>query len=236
MKGIFVTGTDTGVGKTLVTAGLVAALRKRGINAGIMKPVHTGCKTINGRLIPEDSLLLSKAAAVDDPIELITPYMFREPVAPYTAAKKTNTVIDMGRIIKSFNTLCKRHDFMVVEGIGGIMVPLTKDVYVADLIKKLCLPAIIVTRPDLGTINHTMLTINCMKDKKIPITGIVINYSRKIRATLAEKSCPETLERLSGIPVIGVIPYISVDEPARKYSFQGRAFQRLIDLLSGPLR
>ena len=230
MSGVFITGTDTGVGKTLVTAGLAAALRKRGVNTGVMKPAHTGCKTKNGRLIPEDSIQLIKAADVDDPIELITPYMFKEPVAPFVAVEETNTVIDTGRIIKSFKTLCKRHEFMLVEGIGGVMVPIKKGIYVADLIKKLCLPAIIITRPDLGTINHTLLTINYMKMKKIPITGIVINYMKKGRNTLAEKRCPAILEKLSGIPVIGIIPCISMKNPVNHNSFE-----KLADVLLNPL-
>ncbi len=113
-KGIFITGTDTGVGKTIVAAGIAAAMKKRGINVGVMKPVHTGCKTRKGKLIPEDSLLLARAASSDDPIELITPYMFREPVAPYVAAIENKAAIDIDTIIYSFNELRKRHDFVSV--------------------------------------------------------------------------------------------------------------------------
>lgn len=207
--GIFVTGTDTDVGKTFIAAGIASALKRQGINVGVMKPVHTGCKTKNGVIIPTDSLVLVRAAAVNNPMDLVTPYMFKEPVAPYVAARKNNKRINPTRIMISFNKLCTKHDYMVVEGIGGVLVPITRNFYVADLIKKFNIPALIVTRPGLGTINHTMLTINYLKDLKIPIAGVLINYSKKGKKTLFEKTCAETIERISGIPVLGVIPYIS---------------------------
>src|SRR3989304_9141697 len=208
-QGIFITGTDTGVGKTFIATGIASALKRQGINVGVMKPAHTGCKVKNGLLSPSDSITLAMAAAVNDPMDLITPYMFKEPVAPYIAAKENNKRINPARIIKSFERLCKRHDYMVVEGIGGVLVPITRDFYVADLIKIFNIPALIVTRPGLGTINHTMLTINCLMERKIPIKGIVINYSSKGKAIPAEKSCVKTIKRLSDIPVMGIIPYMS---------------------------
>lgn len=207
-KGIFITGTDTGVGKTIVAAGIAAAMKKRGINVGVMKPVHTGCKTRKGKLIPEDSLLLARAASSDDPIELITPYMFREPAAPYVAAEENNITIDIDRITDCFNELCKRHDYVIIEGIGGALVPITKTFFIADLIKRLDVPAIVVTTPFLGTINHTMLTISCLIERKIPVAGIIINYTRKEQGTLSEKTCQKTIEELTGMPILEIIPPI----------------------------
>jgi len=103
---------------------------------------------------------------------------------------------------------------MIVEGIGGVLVPITQNFYVADLIKRLRLPAIVVTRPGLGTINHTILTINCLRERKIPIKGIVVNYSLKEKGTLSEKRGPETIGRLSRVPILGIIPYLSKGIPA----------------------
>lgn len=220
MNGIFITATDTGVGKTFVSAGIASALKNRGINTGVMKPVHTGCRQKSGKLIPEDTLYLMKAASIDDPIELVTPYMFREPVAPSVAAEKTNTVISVEKIIKSYKALCRHHEYMIVEGIGGIMVPIKNGIYVADLIKKLDLPAIIITRPDLGTINHTLLTIDYMKNRKIQIKGVVINHTTKRKKTLAEKTCSGTIEKHSGIAVIGVIPFLTGVDPLNHKSFE----------------
>src|SRR3990172_2372740 len=208
-RGIFVTGTDTGVGKTVVTAGIAAALRARGINVGVMKPVHTGCTIIKGKLRPEDSLLLARAAASNDPEELMTPYMFRESAAPYAAAKEHNMVIDIGKITDCFNEICIRHDYVIVEGIGGVLVPLTRDFYVADLIKRLDIPALLVTRPDLGSINHTMLSIHCLKTKKTDLSGIVISNCKKGRGNFAEKTFQDSIEALSGVPVLGTLPYLA---------------------------
>lgn len=228
MNSVFITGTDTGVGKTFVAAGIAAALRERGIRAGVMKPIHTGCKARRGALIPEDSIQLAKSARVNDSLELITPYIFKEPVAPYVAAMNTHARFSMNRIIKSFRILSKRHEYMIIEGIGGVLVPITEDFYVADMIKRLKTPVLIITRPNLGTINHTMLTIHCLRERKIPIKGIVINYSIKGRKTLAEKTLPETIERLSGIPVLGIIPYMSEETRLKRH-----AFLLIIDKLLG---
>lgn len=229
MKGIFVTGTDTGVGKTFVAAGIAAALRRRGIDIGVMKPVHTGCRTRQGRLIPEDTVRLIRSAGVDDPIGLVTPYAFKEAVAPHVAALKNGVDIDIGKLLRSCRKLGSKHDYIIVEGIGGLLVPITKGFYVADLIKRLQLPALIVTRPGLGTINHTLLTVNCLKGKKIPIVGIVINYRNQGKDTLAEKTAPETLEKLSGVSVLGTIPWISEKNGAGLYPFL-KLSDRLFDI------
>ena len=208
-RSIFITGTDTGVGKTVVAAGIAAAMRVRSINVGVMKPVHTGCRIIKGKLRPEDSLLLARAAASDDPEELITPFMFRESAAPYAAAKEHTMVIDIGKITDCLNELCIRHDYVIVEGIGGVLVPVTREFYVADLIKRLNIPLILVTRPDLGSINHTMLSIHCLKTKKIHLSGIVVSNCKKGRGNFAEKTFQDTIETLSDIPVLGTLPYIT---------------------------
>ena len=216
-KAIFITGTDTGVGKTIVAAGIAAAMRVRGANVGVMKPVHTGCRIIKGKMRPEDSLLLARAASSDDPAEMITPYMFREPAAPYAAAKAYNMVIDIGKITDCFNEICRRHDYAIVEGIGGVLVPLTRDFYVADLIKRLNIPVVLVTRPDLGSINHTMLSIHCLKTKKTDLSGIIISNCKKGRGNFAEKTFQDSIEALSDVPVLGTLPYLA-DSGIRLYS------------------
>lgn len=208
MQAIFITGTDTGVGKTVVAAGIAAAMRYRGANVGVMKPVHTGCRIIKGKMIPEDSILLARAASSDDPAGLVTPYMFREPAAPYAAAKAHNMIIDVGKITDCFNEICRRHDYVIVEGIGGVLVPLTRDFYVADLIKRLDIPVILVARPDLGSINHTMLSIHCLKTKKTDLSGIIISNCKKGRGNFAEKTFQDSIENLTDVPVLGTLPYL----------------------------
>jgi dethiobiotin synthetase len=203
IKGIFITGTDTAVGKTFVGAGLAAALRKGGIDVGVMKPAETGCGLRKGILAPSDALKLIKAGGVDDPLDLVNPYRFREPLAPAIAAAREGKRIEIRRIVSAFRILARKHACMIVEGAGGIMVPLTTSHNYLDLARVLNLPVLIVARPGLGTINHTLLTVMALRSRGLRIAGIVINHRSKTRPGLAERTGPPVIERLSGVPIIG---------------------------------
>jgi dethiobiotin synthetase len=207
IQGIFITGTDTAVGKTFVGAGLAAALRERRIDVGVMKPAETGCGARNGVLVPRDALKLMKAGGVDDPLDLVNPYRFREPLAPAIAAAREGKKIEITRIVSAFRTLARRHACMIVEGAGGIMVPLTTSRYYLDLACAMDLPVLVVARPGLGTINHTLLTVMAIRSRGLRIAGIVINHRSKKSPGLAERTGPPVLERLSRVPVIGHITY-----------------------------
>lgn len=210
-KGIFITGTDTGVGKTWVGAGIAAALRAKGIDVGVMKPAETGCSVRTGRLVPRDALMLMKAAGANDPLDLVVPCRFREPLAPAIAAKRAGTTIEFRHILTAFRTLSERHRFMIVEGAGGILVPLTARRSFLDLAAVLALPVLVVARPGLGTINHTLLTIAALRAKKITIAGIVINHRGKGQRGLAERTNPPVIERTSRVPVIGIVRHRQKD-------------------------
>ncbi|MRR37437.1 dethiobiotin synthase, partial [bacterium] len=165
-KAIFVTGTDTGVGKTIVTAALARLLREQGVDVGVMKPVTSGCIERGDSLVSEDAELLTWAAGV--PLdEECAPYCLRAPIAPSVAASRENVRIDFSRIRNAFETLLTRHDFVLIEGAGGLMVPLSGGLMVADLVLALKLPLLVVARPNLGTINHTVLT--CFAAKQLGI-------------------------------------------------------------------
>lgn len=207
MRGIFITGTDTGVGKTFVGAGLAAALREQGIDVGVMKPAETGCALRNGVLAPRDALKLIKAGGVDDPPDLVNPYRFRDPLAPAIAAAREGKTIEIRRIVSAFRTLARKHACMVVEGAGGLMVPLTTSHNYLDLAWLLGLPVLVVARPGLGTINHTLLTVMALRARRLRIAGIVINHQSKKRPGLAERTGPAVIERLSGVPIIGHVTY-----------------------------
>jgi len=207
--GFFVTGTDTGVGKTYVSTGIAAALKCRGMDVGVMKPAETGCRLRSGRLMPRDALQLMKSARVKDPLSLVNPYRLRKPLAPSVAAERESKKIDPEKILKAFNVLRERHDFMIVEGAGGIMVPLSGRYTYLDLARSMGLPVLIVARPGLGTINHTLLTIAALKGRKIPIAGIVINYALDWKPGLAEETSPAVIEKISGIRIVGILPYAS---------------------------
>ncbi len=209
IKGLFITGTDTGVGKTYVAAGIAKTLRSAKIDVGVMKPAETGCRSRSGKLIPRDAEALIRAAAVRDPLSLVNPYRFQAPVAPSVAAQMERKTIDPGKILKSFKTLSQRHRFMIVEGAGGIMVPLAQGYLFLDLAEALGLPVLIVARPGLGTINHTLLTIDAIRNRGIMIAGVVINDGQGGRKGLAEATSPAVIQGLSGVPIIGTIAYRS---------------------------
>ncbi|MTI84460.1 MAG: dethiobiotin synthase [Firmicutes bacterium] len=207
MRGFFITGTDTGVGKTACTAGLAANLKQRGFDVGIMKPVQTGSeKTCNG-LVSVDALFTMIVAEISDPVELVSPYRLEPPLAPSIAAQISGVNIEVHKIDHAYRELCKRHRFMLVEGAGGIMVPVTGRFLMADLVKMLNLPVLIVARPGLGTVNHTLLTIEYAKSRDIQVAGIIINGLNESEAGPAEKTNPGLIEELSGVPVVGIIPY-----------------------------
>lgn len=207
-KGIFITGTDTGVGKTFVAAGLLKAMRKMGLNVCPMKPLETGCRVKNGKLIPQDALELIKASGAEEPVEIVSPYIFRQPLAPAIAAELDKVIIKKKKILSAFKYLLNKYDITVVEGAGGIMAPVYKENLFIDLIKDFGLPVIIVARPGLGTINHTLLTIKAAQSSRLNVLGIIINYASKAKGDLSEETNPEIIERLGKAQVLGIIPYL----------------------------
>jgi dethiobiotin synthetase len=211
LKGIFITGTDTGVGKTYVATGIASALRSRGVDVGVMKPAETGCRVRAGKLVPSDALNLMKAANVHDAISNVNPYCFRNPLAPFAAAELEGKMISEEKILSAYYTLSRRHAFMIVEGAGGIMVPLTEKYLYLDLAAALGLPVLIVARPGLGTINHTLLTIAVLQERGITISGIVINYAERWKTGLAEKLSPAFIEGYSGVKIIEIMRHGSHD-------------------------
>jgi len=204
-RGIFITGTDTGVGKTVVAAVLARLLRMRGLSVGVMKPVTSGCREENGRLVSDDALLLCQAAGVDCS-EDVAPYLLREPVAPAEAARQDGIVIDFARIRTSFDRLAAGHDFVIVEGAGGLMVPLAGGLLVADLARRLELSLLVVARPDLGTINHTVLTCFAAGQMGLKVAGVVIN-NYPDSPGLAERSAPHQIGSLCGAALLGLWPH-----------------------------
>ena len=211
-KGIFITGTDTGVGKTVAAAALARLLRLRGVDVGVMKPVTSGCSVRGGALVSDDAELLAWAAGMNDVTPDNAPYLLSAPLAPSEAASRDNVRIDFSRIKESFQTLTEHHDFVIVEGAGGLMVPLIGGLLVADLITALELPALVVTRPNLGTINHTLLTTFAARQMGIAVAGIIINnYPEK--PDEAEEYAPHLLGSLASAPILGIFKRIEAGDP-----------------------
>ncbi|MFL6339216.1 MAG: dethiobiotin synthase [Nitrososphaeraceae archaeon] len=208
MKGVFVTGTDTEIGKTTVAASLASLLRLSGWNVGVMKPFATGTRVFSTKYKSKDSALLARAAQVNDPDKEINPFFYSVPTAPFTAAKimseKEPSLEDALRICQK---LAAKHNFMIVEGIGGIMVPLTKEKCILHFAKSLGLPTIIVAGSELGTINHTLLTVKICNDFGLNLLGIIIN-GMPAKVSLLKKQTVETIRELSKVRILSVIPYI----------------------------
>ena len=209
-----VTGTDTGVGKTLASGGLAAEIARRGIPVGVMKPFATGARSVRGRLVSQDARFLRSAAGVDDPLDLINPICLKPPLAPSMAADVARTPIDLKKVWDAYTTLRARHATLIVEGVGGLLVPLFPRLTVADLAQKMRLPLLIVTRPSLGTLNHTALTVHVARSYGLRILGLVVNYTQPTRKGLAERLNPGALALFTRLPVLGEIPYLG-DRPAR---------------------
>lgn len=207
--GLFITGTDTGIGKTVITAGLLAALRNKGIDAVALKPVQTGAIKKKGRLVSEDAQFYRIAADIDYEEDDLSGYCLENPLAPSVAAELEGKSIDLGGILEYIERMASRHDFVLIEGVGGLLVPLigTK-VTIMDLALMLKMPLLIVARPGLGTINHTALTVSCAKANGLEVSGIIINGYDHLNPGLAEQTNPGVIESLTGIPVIGLMPKV----------------------------
>ncbi len=199
-NGIFITGTDTNVGKTFIASGLAACMREDGIDIGVMKPVVTGNRS--------DVDMLIKASNIDDDKEEINPIFLSVAASPLAASRLLEEEIDTNKIKESFERLMSKHEYMIVEGIGGIMVPITQSYLVIDMIKELELPVLIVCRGALGTINHTLLTIHACKTNSIKISGIIANNIKD----KFESNAIDIIKELTDLPLFGKIPNTIIDD------------------------
>ncbi len=218
-KGYFITGTDTNVGKTVVTACLLALYREQGIDAGVMKPIETGVDQECSSEANSDAKFLLTISGNGDPIEEICPIRLKPTAAPLQAARITGQTIDISLILENFRRLQAKHNRMLVEGIGGLLVPLTADYSVSDLIKDMNLPLIIVSRFSLGTINHTLLSVKAARETGVEIAGIILNHSEDRSLNEIELGQASLIQELSNVPVLGECPFIdsiSVEKFNRK--------------------
>lgn len=207
-KGIFVTGTDTGVGKTVVSTALYCCLRSAGIRASVIKPVQTGTD-LPGMTDTEFAVRTTGEGS-----DKLCIYSFPQPLSPLAASVLSDKHIDKGYIIQTCLDFSEKFDVVIIEGAGGIRVPIKYDYYMHDLARDLGLETVIVSRPGLGTINHTLLTVDFLKSADLDIAGIVFSGFPE-SPDLAEETNPLLIERLSKAEIAGVVPYIdglSVEE------------------------
>jgi dethiobiotin synthetase len=212
-RGLFITGTDTGVGKTVIAAGLAAVLRETGRDVGVMKPIASGCVRRREGLVSEDAEFLAKAAEAPETLDQICPVRLAEPLAPTVAAARAGLQIDLGPMWEAWRRLSAAHDVMLVEGIGGLLCPVTPDKLLADLAGGFGLPLLVVSRSGLGAINHAALTVEAARARGLAVAGIVINRYNADTADLAEMTNPDEIQRVTGVEVLGLVP----DDPATDY-------------------
>jgi len=213
--GFFITGTDTGVGKTFVAEGLIRAMKDQGFDVCPMKPVETGCRVSRGQLVPADTIKLIKASGIDEPIDLINSYRFRKPLAPSVAAELDGVRIEKRTILNAYKKLAGKYDLIIVEGAGGIMVPLYNNYLFLDLIMDLGLPLIIIARPGLGTINHSLLTVEAARKKGIKVLGLVFNHAEKTKNDISQKTNPGIVSQFGEVPVLGIVPHMLRSDNAK---------------------
>lgn len=202
---VFVTGTDTGVGKTLITAALAKHFTSKGLKVGVMKPIETGIN--NPKDLGSDAELLRWASGSKDSDELISPYRYEQPLAPCQAASMTQRPIDVETIVAAYEELRHDKDFVLVEGAGGLMVPIRGGYIMADLARQLNLPLLVITHPRLGTLNHTLLTTFAARAMELEISGYMVNRMPKDPGD-AEKQAPHLLASLASADLLGVLPEV----------------------------
>jgi dethiobiotin synthetase len=203
---LFITGTDTGVGKTVCTAALARALREMGHEVGVMKPIQTGVRRTQKGWESGDAEYLTHVSGVNDPMDLVCPVRLEAPLAPSVAAELEGTTVDLARVLAAYHELRTRHAGVLVEGAGGIAVPIQGDYGMADLARKMELPVLIVARPALGTINHTVLTVRYAQSAGLTVLGVIV-AGMPLNPGLAEQTSPAAIEQLTGVPVLGRLPY-----------------------------
>lgn len=210
-RAFFITGTDTGIGKTTITCALAAALKRSGRRVGVAKPFETGCDvSADGQLIPADALKLKYFASCDDSLETICPIRCREPLAPSIALRREGIEIDLERLKPAILDIAVRHDVTFIEGAGGLLVPIAPGVTFADLARDWAVPLLIVIGNRLGALNHAQLTVRVAQQAGLEIVGYVVNTLTP-DGDVAMQTNIAALTDLIG-PALGVFPYLGVIE------------------------
>ena len=211
---IFVTGTDTGVGKTVITAGLLAVFSQMGYRTLAIKPFQTGIAFSPRDLISPDAMFYRETGVLNEPQVILNPIALEPPAAPWVASILSKIPIDISKVYKTVKEMLPTYDLIILEGAGGLCVPIERHFLMADLARELGCPVLIVARAALGTINHTLLTVSYARAQGLPILGVVVNGLRK-EADPVEKLNPWVIQELSSVPLLGVVPFspsINVEE------------------------
>ncbi|MGH7213429.1 MAG: dethiobiotin synthase [Tepidisphaeraceae bacterium] len=206
IPGLLVTGTDTGVGKTIIAGAIADWFRRQGRRVAVCKPVATGCVKRREGLVSEDAEFLAHCADARQSLDVICPVRYAEPLAPAVAAERAGAPVDWAGVQRSLDVMGRESDIIVVEGVGGVMVPMDPTHTFLDVATWLKLPAVVVARAGLGTINHTLLTVNALRGAGVTVAGVVVNRYPAEAPSVAEETNPGTIEKWGKAPVLCVVP------------------------------
>ncbi len=206
IPGLFITATDTEVGKTVIAGAIANYFLRRGLRVAVSKPMASGCVHRREGLVSEDAEFLASCADARFPLDLICTQRYKEPLAPAVAADRAKQPLDWAMIDRSLKLMASESDVIIVEGVGGIMVPLDREHTTLDLAKWLKLPTVIVARAGLGTINHSLLTIDALKRAGVKVAGVVINRHPPDTPGTAEETNPRWIEKFGKVPILAIVP------------------------------
>ena len=206
-NGLFIAGTAVGVGKTLIAGAIAKILTESGQKVGVFKPIATGCSRDWEGLISVDTEFLAACANSELSLSTITPVGYITPAAPIVGAAQEGRPIDFESIAAAYHKICENTDIVIVEGIGGVRMPLTAEFDLLDLAVEFSLPVVIVSRLDQGTINHTLMTIDCIRAAKLKIAGVVLNGYNALEETVADETAGPVIAQCSGVNILCTVPF-----------------------------
>ncbi len=205
--GLFITGTDTAIGKTLIAGAIAKVLTDDGLKVGVFKPIATGCRHRWEGLVADDTQFLANCANSNLPLPTITPVTYVTGATPVVSAAREGKPVNFESIAAAYKQVCEDSDIVIVEGIEGVRVPLNMEFDLLDLAVEFNLPVVIVTHPDPGTVNHTLMTIDCIRAAKLKIAGVVINYCDATKETVAGNTAPAVIAQFGAVNILSEVPF-----------------------------
>lgn len=214
--GFFIVGTDTGAGKTLIAGAIARILTDAGQKVGVFKPIATGCKRHWEGTISRDTEFLAFCANSDLALSTITPIGYVTQAAPIIGAAREGQAIDLDRIATAYKEICQNSDIVIVEGVDGVRTPLTLELDLLDLAGEFDLPTVIIARLNQSAVNHTLMTIDCIRAAELKIAGVVLNAYDAVEARVAENTADQVIAQCSGVNILATVPFdemVNTEEP-----------------------
>lgn len=210
-RAVFITGTGTDVGKTIVTAGILRYLRRAGVDAVSMKPVQTGAERVADRFVAPDLAVHHAASGLspgDTELAVMAPYLYEPACSPHLAGRMAERYPDIERISDCAAELCAEHECVLIEGAGGIMVPLDESVTMLDLMRRLACPVVLVATRGLGTINHTLMSIDVLRHAGLTVLGVVFNETEPVERDFIRRDNPASVRTFGAVDILGDVDYL----------------------------